>query len=121
MTRTASTWLFAIVTAALLDPRAAIAAPTEPRDEFFIISSVDADKHELLVKLPTEVTQVMRVDGATKYLDRRGQPIRLADFRAGDTVYIVRSPNTGAAREIRKGPMTLPELQRRYLRPARPQ
>jgi hypothetical protein len=109
--------LFAIVTGASVPGKVGIAAQPEPRDAFFIISSVDSAKLELLVKLPTEVTQLMRVDSETKYLDRGGRSIGLADFRAGDTVYIVRSPKTGVVREIRKGPMTVAELQRRYLRP----
>jgi hypothetical protein len=113
------TWLFAIVTGASFPANVGIAAQPEPRDAFFIISSVDPAKLELLVKLPTEVTQLMRVDGETKYFDRSGRSIGLADFRAGDTVYILRSPKTGVAREIRKGPMTVAELQRRYLRPPR--
>jgi len=119
MRRLHLTWLFAIVTGASFPSTMGVAAQSEPRDAFFIISSVNSDKLELLVKLPTEVTQLMRVDGETKYLDRGGRSIGLADFRAGDTVYIVRSPKTGVAREIRKGPMTVAELQRRYLRPPR--
>ncbi len=110
--------LSAFVTTVLVSA-VGIAAQPEARDEFFIVSSVNVDKRELLVKLPTEVTQVMRIDAATKYVDRRGQSIALTDFRAGDTVYIVWSRKTGVAREIRKGPMTVTELQRRYLRPAR--
>ena len=111
------TWLFAFATGTCFLANAGISAQAEPRDEFFIISSVNSDKLELLVKLPTEVTQVMRVNGETEYLDRGGRSIGLADFRAGDTVYIVWSPKTGLARKIRKGPMTVAELQRRYLRP----
>jgi hypothetical protein len=61
----------------------------------------------------------MRVDEQTKYSDRAGRRIGLGDFRAGDTVYIVWSSTTGIARTIRKGPMTITELQRRYLRPGR--
>src|SRR5260370_957552 len=56
--------------------------------EFFIISSVDLDKRQILLKLPTEVTQLMRVDDRTRYLDARGKAIKLPDLRAGDTVYI---------------------------------
>jgi hypothetical protein len=83
--------------------------------EFFIISSVDPAKQQVLVKLPTEVTQVMRVDGRTKYFDRNGRAAGLADLRAGDTVFITSRPDTGIASEVRKGPMTVAELQRRYL------
>jgi hypothetical protein len=93
----------------------AIAKQAVPAGDFFIISSVDPIKQQVLVKLPTEVTQVMRVDAHTKYLDRGGRAIALTDLRAGDTVYIVVHPKTKAALEIRKGPMTVAELQRRYL------
>jgi hypothetical protein len=73
----------------------AVAQPAQA-GEFFIISSVDPAKEQLLVKRPTEVTQVMHV-------------------HAGDTVYITSSPASGVALEVRKGPMTIAELHRRYL------
>jgi hypothetical protein len=93
-------------------------ASRQPTDEFFIISSVDSAKNQLLLKRPTEVTEVMRVDGATAYHDENGTSIKLVDFRAGDTVYVTSTPGQGGAlaRQIRKGPMTVAELERRYLR-----
>src|SRR5579864_4031203 len=57
--------------------------------DFFIISSVDLTKRQILLKLPTEVTQLIRVDNRTQYLDAHGKAIKLTDLRAGDTVYIV--------------------------------
>lgn len=94
------------------------AAPRALAEEFFIVSSVDVDKNQLLLKRPTEVTDVMRVDGATRYVDEDKKPITLTDLRAGDTVYITSKPGVGGslAVEIRKGPMTVTELRRRYLR-----
>jgi hypothetical protein len=92
----------------------AIAQPPQA-GEFFIISSVDPVKEQLLVKRPTEVTQVMRVDARTKYFDRDKKSIGLMDVRAGDTVYITSSAASGIALEVRKGPMTVTELHRRYL------
>lgn len=85
--------------------------------DFFIISSVDPDKRQILLKLPTEVTQLMQVDGRTKYLEAKGKAIQLRDLRAGDTVYIVsnRSGEQLIAVSIRKGPMTLGVLHERYL------
>lgn len=83
--------------------------------EFFIISSIDPVKGQLLVKRPTEVTQVMRVNEETKYVDRARKPIRLSDVHAGDTVYITSSPTSGFALEVREGTMTVAELHRRYL------
>jgi hypothetical protein len=105
-----------LLLSAVLTTNGVIAAGQPPADQFFIISSVDPAKHELLVKEPTEVTQLMRVDDETKYFDRQGNPATLSDLRAGDTVFVTSSPKTGVAREIRKGPMTVNELQRRYLR-----
>jgi hypothetical protein len=70
----------------------------------------------VVVKHPTEVTEVMRVDAHTKCIDQGGKAIALTDLRAGDTVYIMLGSKTEAALEIRKGPMTVAELQRRYLR-----
>jgi len=86
--------------------------------DFFIVSSVDVSKGQLLLKLPTEVTEVMRVNNDTRYLDEEGRPIKLTDLRAGDTVYINQQAGSGGALavEIRKGPMTIAELRRRYLR-----
>ena len=91
---------------------------TGSNDEFFIISSVDTPKHQLVLKRPTEVTVVMHVDDKTAYLDANGKPLRMADLRAGDTVYVnatVRSDGELLAQRIRKGPMTVQELHKRYL------
>ncbi len=90
----------------------------QPLDEFFIISSIDAGRNQLLMKRPTEVTDVMRVDATTRYLDENGKRVALTDLRAGDTVYVVSKPGAGGsvAVEIRKGAMTLSELRKRYLR-----
>jgi hypothetical protein len=85
--------------------------------DFFIISSVDLNKRQILLKLPTEVTQLIRVDNRTQYLDAHGKAIRLTDLRAGDTVYIVsnRTGDQTNAIAIRKGPMTVEVLRERYL------
>jgi hypothetical protein len=95
-------------------------APVSARsgEEFFIISSVDIAKKQLLVKEPTEITELLQVNDKTRYSDKNGKAIQFADLRAGDTVYI-RSTATSAGKvavDIRKGPMTLEELHRRYLK-----
>jgi hypothetical protein len=92
-----------------------VSAQPTPSGEFFIISSINPAKQQVLVKHPTEVTQVVRVDAHTTYIDQRGKPITLTDLRAGDTVYIMLRAKTDSVLEIRKGPMTVAELQRRYL------
>lgn len=87
-------------------------------DEFFIVSSIDPTKGQLLLKRPTEVTDVVRVDRQTRYVDEHGNTITLAQLRAGDTVFVRAKPGAGGAvaLEIRKGPMSVAELQKRYLK-----
>jgi hypothetical protein len=87
-------------------------------EDFFIVSSVDIAKKQLLLKEPTEITEVLQVNEKTRYTDNNGKPMQFADLRAGDTVYI-RSTTSSAGKvavSIRKGPMTLEELLRRYLK-----
>ena len=94
------------------------AGNTNGGEEFFIVSSVDITKRQLLLKEPTEITQLIQVNDKTRYTDRNGKAMQFGDLRAGDTIYI-RSTTTSAGRvavSIRKGPMTLEELRRRYLK-----
>ena len=91
---------------------------TNGREEFFIVSSVDITKKQLLLKEPTEITQLIQVNDKTRYVEKDGKPMQFGDLRAGDTIYI-KSANTSGGRvavSIRKGPMTLQELQRHYLK-----
>jgi len=90
-------------------------------DEFFIISSIDAPKHRIVLKRPTEVTLVMAVTDRTAYRDERGKALRLSDLRAGDTAYIMYGQTSAGeltALVVKLGPMTVEELQRRYLKPS---
>lgn len=93
----------------------------QPAGDFFIVSSVDLSKNQILLKRPTEVTELVRVDGSTRYVDERDKSIRLTDLRAGDTVFIVSTPGSTQrlATVIRKGPMTLEILRERFLKPAK--
>jgi hypothetical protein len=94
------------------------AGNTNGGEEFFIVSSVDITKRQLLLKEPTEITQLIQVNDKTRCTDKNGKAIQFADLRAGDTIYI-RSNTTSAGRvavSIRKGPMTLQELRRHYLK-----
>ena len=87
-------------------------------EQFFLISSVDAKKYQIVLKAPTEVTELVMVTGKTVYLDEQGKPLEFKDLRAGDTVYVVLGPGSGGVRvvtRVRKGPMTTEELHRRYL------
>jgi hypothetical protein len=101
---------------------AAVASPSRsPKnaagEEFFIIASIDQSRSQVLLKHPSEVTELMQLTPTAKYLDENGKPIRMQDFRAGDTVWVVSSgsglePN---AVRIRKGQMTVADLHRYYL------
>lgn len=87
-------------------------------EEFFIISSVDTSKSQVLLKRPTEVTLLMKVNDQTTYLDATNKPLHLADLHAGDTVWVISSgstPGGPVAIRIRKGPMTVAELHQHFL------
>jgi hypothetical protein len=97
---------------------AAVPAKKTPQGEqFFIVASVDLQKSQLLLKYPTEVTLLMHVNDATKFVDEAGKPIKLSDFRAGDTVWVASANNQGevTALRVRKGIMTVADLHRYYL------
>jgi hypothetical protein len=101
-------------------PGRAVAARTAPdeREEFFIVASIDAARGRIVLKHPTEVTLLMRVSAETSYRDEQGRPFRLADLRTGATAYITYRQSPGGeptAILIKLGPMTVQELQRRYL------
>jgi hypothetical protein len=94
------------------------AATGGDREEFFILSSVDAARSRIVLKRPTEVTVPMQVNGQTTYRDEKGKSLRLADLRTGDTLYVTfRQDAAGepTALRVRLGPMTVQEM-RRYLR-----
>lgn len=88
------------------------------REEFFIVSSLDVAHGRIVLKRPTEVTLLMLVTARTVYHDEQGKPLRLTDLRTGDTAYITYRQSPGGAPTallVRLGPMTVQELQRRYL------
>ncbi len=99
--------------AALLMLVTAVALAVPPADEFFIISSVDAPRSRIVVKRPNETTMVVRVTPQTAITGERSEKLALHDLRAGDTIYAVIA--SGTAVRIRRGPMTVDELRRRYL------
>jgi hypothetical protein len=125
MTRRRLPLLVLVLLGLLLAPGlGAAAAPPAPgaqheREEFFILSSIDAAHGRLVLKYPTEVTLLLRVDGQTAYRDEQGRPLRLADLRTGATAFITYRQSPGGeptAVRVRLGPMTVEELQRRYLK-----
>lgn len=91
---------------------------TTNQGDFFIISSVDVSKKRIVLKRPTEVTELILVTEKTVYRDEQDKPIEFRDLRAGDTVYVTatRGPDgVRVATRIRQGPMTVEELHRRYV------
>ncbi len=86
-------------------------------EEFFIVASIDLQKSQILLKHPTEVTLLAKVDPSTKFADENGKPLKLSDFRAGDTVWvtIAGGASGSSAVALRKGEMTVAELHRYYL------
>lgn len=86
--------------------------------QFFIISSIDLKKNQVVLKHPTEVTEVMQVTPQTLCQNEQGKKIQFSDLRAGDTVFIIaRQEGRGVpvAQRIRMGYMTYREVQERYL------
>jgi hypothetical protein len=86
-------------------------------DEFFIISSVDKTHNALVLLRPTEITSTIGVNDKTKYVDENGKPLKLTDFRTGDTIFVTYSTqsNSLVAQSVHKGMMTTAEMRKRYL------
>jgi hypothetical protein len=85
-----------------------------PPDEFFIISSVDPAHARIVAKRPTDMTAVLTVPPTATLKGERGETLRIADLRSGDTIYAVVNPSL-IVTSLRRGPMTVDELRRRYL------
>jgi hypothetical protein len=113
----------AIIVAVLTIPGLAQSGKTADfaKGDFFIVTSIDVARKQILLKRPTEVTELMLLDDATRCFEENGKAMKLADIRAGDTVYITSRANEGhpVAATIRKGPMTPDVLHERYLKNAR--
>ena len=99
-------------------PNASAADKKTPAGEaFFIVASVDPSKSQILLKRPTEVTLLVKVDANTQFLDDAGKSLKITDFRAGNTVWVTTSGggDQPAAARIRKGQMTVADLHRYYV------
>jgi hypothetical protein len=85
-------------------------------ESFYIVASVDRTRSQVLLKLPTEVTIMMKVDAKTQFNDATGKAMKLPDLRSGDTVWVA---STGGdqptATRIEEGAMTVAELHQMYL------
>jgi hypothetical protein len=107
-----------VLLAPALRAEARVQSQAASGEEFFIISSVDTAKKQIVLKRPTEVTELIAVDEKTVYRDEQDKAIDFKNLRAGDTVFVTTSRGTEGVRiasRIRRGPMTLEELHRRYL------
>lgn len=90
---------------------------TAAGEHFFIIGSVDQAQQQVLLKWPTEVTLLLKVTPDTKFVSEAGKPLKLGDFRAGDTVWVTyKGDGTDAtALHVRAGTMTVAELHQYFL------
>lgn len=87
-------------------------------EQFYVISSVDMQKHQVVFMRPTQLTVVATTNDQTVYLGEQGQKLSLKDLRAGQTVWAtLRKDKSGAESvvKIREGAMTVAELHRLYL------
>ena len=102
----------------IVAPVRAQTAPTKSGDEFFVVSSVDRTHNALILLAPTEIASVYQLTDKTQFFDENGKPLKLTDFRAGDTIfgsYLKKPDGTLVLERVRKGMMTVAELRRRYL------
>jgi hypothetical protein len=87
-------------------------------EEFFMISSVDQQNHQIVLMRPTQLTVVADFGPQTLCLGDSGQKLTPKDLRAGDTVWAIIKPGKKGAEDalrIREGAMTQAELQQLYL------
>lgn len=94
-----------------------VGKPTSTGEHFFIIGSVDQAQQQILLKWPTEVTLLLKITPDTKFASEAGKPLKLADFRAGDTVWVTYkgSGADAAAVHVRAGIMSEQDLHKYFL------
>lgn len=94
-------------------------SPSDSRGEqFYVISSVDMQKHQVVLMRPTQLTVVATTNDQTAYVGEKGQKLGLKDLHAGQTVWATLRKDTGGqvvAMKIREGAMTIAELHKLYL------
>lgn len=97
-------------------------AQTQPKnaqgEEFFIVSSVDLQKHQVVLMRPTQLTVVATIGPQTTYLGEKGQKLDVKAMKAGDTVWGITKPGPEGsvkAVRLRQGAMTPAELHKLYL------
>lgn len=87
-------------------------------EEFFIVSSVDLQKHQVVLMRPTQLTVVATIGPQTAYIGEKGQKLDVKAMKAGDTVWGITKPGPDGsvtAVRLRQGAMTPAELHKLYL------
>jgi type IV secretory pathway protease TraF len=113
--------LAASLAAALSTPAKAqspVSSTNSRGEQFYVISSVDVQKHQIVLMRPTQLTVVASTSDQTTYLGEQGQKLALKDLRAGQTVWAtLRKEKNGqqSVLKIREGAMTVAELHRLFL------
>jgi hypothetical protein len=112
--------IFAGVFATALCISSALWAQTNSKgEEFFIISSVNFQNHQIVLMRPTQLTVVATFGPQTAVAGENGEKLTVKDLKAGDTIWaVVRTPKKGMASVLRinEGAMTQPELHKLYLK-----
>ena len=96
---------------------ASVGKPTPAGEHYFIIGSVDQSQQQILLKRPSEITLLLKVSPETKFVSESGKPLKLSDFRAGDTAWVTYS-GTGSdatAVHVRAGGMSVSDLHKYFL------
>jgi hypothetical protein len=96
---------------------ASVCKPTPTGEHYFIIGSVDQSQQQILLKRPSEITLLLKVTPDTKFVSESGKPLKLSDFRAGDTVWVTYTGTTAdaTAAHIRAGGMSVADLHKYFL------
>lgn len=87
-------------------------------EEFFIVSSVDLQKHQVVLMRPTQLTVVATIGPQTSYIGEKGQKLDVKTMKAGDTVWAITKTErdgTVTAVRLRQGAMTAADLHKLYL------
>ena len=108
-----------LLTLAVSAPAWAQAHPKNAQgEEFFIVSSVDLQKHQVVLMRPTQLTVVATIGPQTSYLSEKGQKLDVKAMKAGDTVWAITKKErdgTVTAVRLRQGAMTATDLHKLYL------
>jgi len=98
---------------------ASVGKPTAKGEHYYLVGSVDQSpqQQQILLKKPNEITLLLKVTPDTKFTSENGKPLKISDFRAGDTVWVTyKGTGTDAsAATVRAGGMSVADLHRYFL------